>query len=101
MAYGSVLGAHLLTKIQKLGHRLERIRILAPLRALALQDIAYQGSVSDLLVGHVLDEELVGGGDAGGLELGGGELGEAVVEEVELDPFLVQRQVLTKGMLIC
>lgn len=47
----------------------------------------------DLLLGHKLQEVALFGVDAGLIELVVGKLGETVMEEVELDPLLIQRQV--------
>jgi hypothetical protein len=59
--------------------------------ALVLEHVLENGDVSDLLVGHVLDQVAALGGDAGLLEPGSGERGERVAEEVEVDPLLVKR----------
>lgn len=45
------------------------------------------------LVGHELDQVLLLGVDALSLEFLGRESGQTVVEQVELDPFLVERQI--------
>jgi len=49
--------------------------------------------VTDFLVGHEVDQRDVVGSKTGCGELLHGELGDTVVEQVKLDPFLVQRQV--------
>lgn len=53
------------------------------------EDIGDQGGVSDFLIGHEFDEESVFGGETGGFEIFSGKSGEAVVEEIKFDPFLV------------
>lgn len=49
--------------------------------------------MANLLVGHVLDQEAVVGIETRRLELLDGEASETVVEEVQLDELLVQREV--------
>lgn len=48
--------------------------------------------MADLLVGHVFDEELLLGGDAGSLEFFGRKLREATVEEVEFEVLLIESE---------
>lgn len=61
---------------------------------LTAENVREHRGMPDLLVCHELDEESVISVDAGGLKLLHGELGQAVVEQIELDPFLVQRKIL-------
>lgn len=57
------------------------------------QDVRQECGVSYLLVGHELDERDVLGSYTGGGELVLAEPVDDVVEQVELDPFLVQAEV--------
>jgi hypothetical protein len=72
-----------------------------------LQNVRDQVGVSDLLLGHEADELSLLGVNTLGVELGVREPGETVVEEVELDPLLVQGQVETlevkvgHGLVLC
>ena len=50
--------------------------------------VGQEGGVSGFLVGHEFDEGHVLGSEASLEEIGFGEASEAVVEKVELDPFL-------------
>jgi hypothetical protein len=60
-----------------------------------LKDVSKEGSVTDLLLSHESNQVTLLGVDAVLLELGVREPSETVVEEVELDPFLVQSEVET------
>ena len=55
--------------------------------------------MADFLVGHELNEEAILGVDTCSIEVLCRELGQAVVEEVELNIFLIQAQVLSLGEL--
>jgi hypothetical protein len=72
-----------------------------------LQDVRDQVGVSDLLLSHEADELSLLGVDTLSIELGVRKPGETVVEEVQLDPLLVQGQVETleikvgHGLVLC
>lgn len=84
----------LLAEIHELTDGGEGVLVLALLSPTALQNVRYEGCVPDFLFGHELDEVAVLGVESGGFEVLGGETSEAVVEEVEFDPFLVESQIL-------
>jgi hypothetical protein len=50
--------------------------------------------MTDFLLGHVLNQEPILSIDTGPFEISYRELGETVMEEIELNPFLVQSEVL-------
>ena len=80
----------LLAEIEKLADGGEWIVIGALHWCLSTKDIRQQCRVSDLLVRHKLNQEPILGGKTSGLEFFGREQGKTVVEEVELNPFLVK-----------
>jgi hypothetical protein len=75
------------TELDKFLNGVEVVLVLALLGTGTLKDVGQQGGVTDLLVGHELDQELLLGIDTLSGELLRRESGETVVEEVELDPF--------------
>jgi hypothetical protein len=48
--------------------------------------------VADFLVGREFDEKAIFRGEANSFKVGNGELSKSPVEQVELNPFLVQSQ---------
>jgi hypothetical protein len=84
----------LLAEINELADGGEGVLVLALLGPTALEDVGYEGCVPDFLFGHELDEVAVLGVESGGFEVLDGETSEAVVEEVEFDPLLVESQIL-------
>lgn len=63
---------------------------------LGTEDVADQGGVADFLVCHKFDQESIGCSQSGGLKVGDGEAGETIMEEVQLDPLLVENQSLKR-----
>lgn len=82
-----------LTEVDKVAHGLEVVLVLALQGSCATtvgDDVADELCVADFLVGEELDEGARLGIDASGVELCVGKALETVVEQVELDPLLVQ-----------
>jgi len=85
-----------LAEIDKVPDGVEVVRVLASLCASSStvgEDVAEQDGVADFLVGHEVDQGDIVWSESGGGELLHGESGDTVVEQVELDPFLVQRKI--------
>ncbi len=76
-----------LGEIEKLPHGGEGVIIVALQRCRRAQHVADHGGMTDFLLRHELDQEPVLRGDAGLLEFFHRELGQAMMEEIELDPF--------------
>ena len=56
------------------------------------EHVGEQGRMANFLIGHEFDVGAVFGCEAGGEEVVFGENREAVVEEVEFDPFLIKTE---------
>lgn len=84
---------YLLREVDELADGVEGIGVVALLRAVALQERLNERRVHDFLLCHKLKEVALLGVDACLVELVVGELREAIVEQVEFDPLLVERQV--------
>lgn len=84
---------YLLREVDELADGVEGIGVVALLRAVALQERLNERRVPDFLFCHKLKEVALLGVDACLVELVVGELREAIVEQVEFDPLLVERQV--------
>lgn len=79
-----------LGKLKELADRAERVPIRAGSSTLPLEEVLDEEAVPDFLVCHVLQEEAFLGSNADFFKLLVREAREAVVEEVEFDPFLVE-----------
>jgi len=85
---------HLLGEVESLGHSREGVVVCA-LRCCATrpaEQVGEESGVASLLIGHELDKVSVRGGQPGSGKVGLGEGSEDVVEEIELDPLLVQAE---------
>ena len=89
---GFAEAGELLAEIDEFADRGVRVVIGALDRCLRAKDVGDQCSVSRFLVCHKFDEEAVLGGESCSFEICDGELGKPVMEEIELNPFLVQGQ---------
>lgn len=56
------------------------------------QHVGDQRGVANFLVGREFDEKAIFRGEADSFKVGNGELSKSPVEQVELNPFLVQSQ---------
>lgn len=82
-----------LAEVDKVSDGVKVVLVLALLRggsAAVVDDVGQERGVADLLVGHELDQRDVIGSETGLGEVLGGESGDTVVEQVELDPLLVE-----------
>lgn len=75
------------TELNKLLDSLEIVPVLALLGTLAFKHVGDQSRVSDLLVGHELDQVPLLSVDTLSVEFFIAETRETIVEQVELDPF--------------
>lgn len=82
--------SELLAEVDVLADGSVRIVVGTLHRCLSAQDVAQQGGVADFLVGHELDQESIVGGEACSLKVFDREASESIVEEVQLDPLLVE-----------
>ena len=84
---------YLLREVDELADGVEGIGVVALLRAVALQERLNVRRVPDFLLRHKVKEVALLGVDASFIELVIRELRKAIVEEVELNPLLVERQI--------
>lgn len=82
--------SELLTEVQKLQHRIERIDVRALLRSASAQDIAKHSGMSNLLLSHELNQITVFSCKPSSNKVLVREALEAVMEQVKLNPFPVQ-----------
>lgn len=80
----------LLVEVDKLGHVVYGVVVRALLGGLRAEHVGENGSMADLLVSHVLEEEAILRVDAISVELLVGERSQTPVEQVKLNPLLVQ-----------
>jgi hypothetical protein len=73
---------YLLGEVYKLADGLEGIGVVARLSTLALEHVLDDGGMTNLLVGHVLDEVPILSRNTGRLPLLDGELSKSVMETV-------------------
>lgn len=86
------VASNLLAEVDVLVHVHGRVVVVALVGSRGAKHVAEEGSVADLLVGHVLDQVTVLSSEAGLLEILNRETVETPVEEVKLNPFLVKSQ---------
>lgn len=80
-----------LAEIDELADSVDRVVVLDALYwCCSTEDVCDQSGMSNLLVGHELDEEPIVGSQASILKVLNRELRKTEMEEVKLDPFLVQ-----------
>lgn len=90
---GDVPSGETLAEVDKLSRSFKVVSVLALLGGRSttfLLHVADQSGMRFLLVAHKVDEVDIILGDTGLGKLLGGESGGTVVEQIELDPFLVQ-----------
>jgi hypothetical protein len=84
--------SQLLVEVDKLPDGGERVVVCTLWGRSRSQDVAEKSSVTDLLVGHELDQKAILRSETGVLEIFNREHCQAVVEKIQLDPFLIQSQ---------
>lgn len=81
-----------LVEVDKLTDSGEWVVVCALRRSSLTQHVGKEGGMASFLISHELDQSAVLSSEACSKEIRLGEDSQAVVEEIELDPFLVQTQ---------
>ena len=84
----------LLAEIQELLNGGVRVYVVALPGGLGAQNIGQHGRMADFLVRHELDQKAIFRCQPSSLEVFRGEASQSIVEKIELDVLLVQRESL-------
>ena len=87
--------SQLLVEVDKLPDGGEGVSVVARNRSGRAEHVGQEPCMSDLLIGHKLDQESVFGVETSRLKFIDRELSKTMVEEVKLDIFLIQPQRLS------
>ena len=90
----------LLAEIDEFSNGFVGVVVCALNWCLCTKDVCEEGSMTDFLVGHELNEEAVAGSETSSLELLGGKGSKTIVEKIELDPLLIQGKCLSKTLAV-